>query len=75
MRALSKGRLRQGEAAERLGLGVTRRQWQEEIDRTALKPLPPEPYEFCEWRIGRVGIDYHVEIGAHYTNGYSDRPT
>ena len=47
-------------------LGVTRRQLLEEIDRPALKPLPLEPYEFCEWRIGRVGIDYHVEIGAHY---------
>ena len=47
-------------------LGVTRRQLLEEIDRPALKPLPSEPYEFCEWRRCRVGIDYHVEAGAHY---------
>lgn len=47
-------------------LGVTRRQLLEEIDRPALKPLPVEPYVFCEWRTCRVGIDYHVEIGAHY---------
>ena len=47
-------------------LGVTRRQLLEEIDRPALKPLPVEPYVFCEWRICRVGIDYHVDAGAHY---------
>ena len=47
-------------------LGVTRRQLLEEVDRPALKPLPGEPYEYSEWRLCRVGIDYHVEIGAHY---------
>ena len=47
-------------------LGVTRRQLLEEVDRPALKPLPGEPYEYCEWRLRRVGIDYHVEIDAHY---------
>ena len=47
-------------------LGVTRRQLLEEVDRSALKPLPVEPYEFCEWRRCRVGIDYQVEAGAHY---------
>jgi len=47
-------------------LGVTRRKLFEEIDRPALKPLPVEPYEYCEWRLRRVGIDYHVEIDAHY---------
>jgi transposase len=47
-------------------LGSTRRQLLEEIDRPALKPLPAEPYEFSEWRTCRVGIDYHVEIAAHY---------
>jgi transposase len=47
-------------------LGVTRRQLFEDIDRPALKPLPSEPYEFCEWRACRVGIDYHVEASSHY---------
>jgi transposase len=47
-------------------LGVTRRQLLEEIDRPALKSLPAEPYEFSEWRACRVGIDYHVEVAAHY---------
>jgi len=50
-------------------LGVTRRQLFEEIDRPALKPLPTEPYEYSEWRLRRVGIDYHVEIDAHYYSG------
>lgn len=47
-------------------LGVTRRQLFEEVDRPALKALPASPYEYCEWRLRRVGIDYHVEIDAHY---------
>src|SRR5665213_2080914 len=47
-------------------LGVTRRQLLEQIDRPALKMLPTEPYEFSEWRTCRVGIDYHIEVAAHY---------
>lgn len=47
-------------------LGVTRHQLLEELDRPALKPLPVEPYVFAEWRLRRVGIDYHVEINRHY---------
>jgi transposase len=47
-------------------LGVTRRQLLEELDRPALKPLPVEPYVFAEWRIRRVGIDYHVDVDRHY---------
>jgi transposase len=47
-------------------LGVTRRELLEQIDRPALKSLPAEPYEFSEWKTCRVGIDYHVEVAAHY---------
>ena len=47
-------------------LGATRRQLLEDIDRPALRSLPAEPYEFSEWRTCRVGIDYHVEVAAHY---------
>jgi transposase len=47
-------------------LGVTRRQLFEQLDRPALKPLPAEPYVFAEWKLCRVGIDYHVEIHRHY---------
>ena len=38
----------------------------EELDRPALKPLPTEPYVFAEWRVRRVGIDYHVEVEGHF---------
>jgi transposase len=47
-------------------LRVTRRQLLEELDRPALKPLPIEPYVFAEWRLRRVGIDYHVDVDNHY---------
>jgi len=47
-------------------LGRTRRQLLEELDRPALKPLPSEPYVFAEWRLRRVGIDYHVEVENHF---------
>jgi hypothetical protein len=47
-------------------LGVTRRALLEELDRPHLKGLPSEPYSFAEWRLRRVGVDYHVEIEAHF---------
>jgi transposase len=28
--------------------------------------LPSEPYVFAEWRVRRVGIDYHVEVAGHF---------
>src|SRR6266404_114669 len=37
-----------------------------DLDRPMLKPLPVEPYMFAEWRIRRVGIDYHVDVDRHY---------
>jgi transposase len=47
-------------------LGVTRRQLLEELDRPLLKPLPIDPYVFAEWRVRRVGIDYHVDVEGHF---------
>jgi len=44
----------------------SRREWFEKIDRPALRPLPPQPYEFAEWKKVRVNIDYHVEVEGHY---------
>jgi hypothetical protein len=46
-------------------LGVTRRALLEELDRPHLKAFPGEPYAFAEWRLRRVGVDYHVEVEAH----------
>jgi len=38
----------------------------EELDRPALRPLPATRYEFAEWKVAKVGIDYHVEVVEHY---------
>jgi transposase len=37
-----------------------------EMDQPALRALPEKPYEYAEWKLARVGIDYHVEVGGHY---------
>jgi hypothetical protein len=47
-------------------LGASRRALFAELERSALKPLPVEPYTFAEWKECRVGLDYHVEIEKHY---------
>jgi transposase len=36
------------------------------VDRPALRPLPATPYEYAEWKLVRVNIDYHVEVEGHY---------
>jgi transposase len=38
----------------------------ESLDRPALRPLPAQPYEYAEWKLARVNIDYHVEVDGHY---------
>jgi transposase len=47
-------------------LGVTRRTLFEELDRPNLNSLPAQPYCFAEWRLRRVGVDYHVELEGHF---------
>ena len=47
-------------------LDTTREKLFEELERPALKPLPPEPFTFAEWKKARANIDYHVEIERHY---------
>jgi len=37
-----------------------------ELDRPALKPLPPSRYEYAEILKARVNIDYHIEVRGHY---------
>ena len=36
------------------------------VEKPALKPLPPRPYEFADWKKATVNIDYHVEVDHHY---------
>jgi transposase len=38
----------------------------ESLERPALRPLPREPFEYAEWKLVRVNIDYHVDIFGHY---------
>jgi transposase len=38
----------------------------EEFERAALKPLPAHPYQYADWKVARVGIDYHIELVGHY---------
>jgi len=47
-------------------LGVSRRDLFLELDHPALKPLPTQAYEYAEWRLRRVSLDYHVDIDGHY---------
>jgi transposase len=47
-------------------LGASRRALFEEMERAALKALPPEPYVFTQWKQCRAGIDYHVEIKPYF---------
>ena len=36
-----------------------------EMEQLALRALQERHYEYAEWKVARVGIDYHVEVGAH----------
>ena len=61
-----------GELLERLNarpfkkLPGCRRSLFESLDCPAMRPLPPRPYEYAEWKKVRVHIDYHVEIQRHH---------
>src|SRR5215472_7098600 len=48
------------------GWDTTRRALYEQVDRPALLPLPPTPYEYADWKRCRVNLDYHVEIDKHF---------
>lgn len=54
--------LEQMNGREMRRLGVSRRQLFETIERPVMQPLPEQDYEYAEWRLARVGIDYHVEV-------------
>ena len=43
-----------------------RRSMFEDVDRSALKPLPVRRYQYAEWKTVRVHIDYHVQLAGHY---------
>jgi transposase len=47
-------------------IGMSRRDLFESLDKAALKPLPELDWDYAEWRLARVGLDYHVEVGGFY---------
>jgi transposase len=46
--------------------GVGRDELHAQLDKPALKALPPMPYQCAEWKKCRVAPDYHVELAGHY---------
>lgn len=45
---------------------ASRRELFERLDQPALRPLPPTPFVYGEWKVARVNIDYHLELHGHY---------
>jgi transposase len=45
---------------------ASRRQQFERLDQPRMRPLPATPFEFAEWKLARVNVDYHVEVRGHY---------
>lgn len=37
-----------------------------EVDQPALKALPSNRYEYREFKMARVNVDYHIEVEGHY---------
>ncbi len=36
------------------------------VERTALRPLPAEPFDMSQWSYARVNIDYHIAFDANF---------
>lgn len=48
------------------GLGKSRWEVFNEVDKAALKPLPEKRFEIRDWKKPRVNIDYHIEVDHNY---------
>jgi len=44
----------------------SRRELFETIDKPARKTLPKHPFQYADWKMARVNIDYHVEVDRHF---------
>jgi transposase len=70
--SLAEANVAVNDALERLNahimrrLGVSRQQLLESLERPALDDLPDTDYEFAEWRLARVSLDYHVEVASYF---------
>lgn len=47
-------------------LKKSRQELFELFDRPQAQALPQRPYEYAEWRVATVNIDYHIEVERHY---------
>ena len=47
-------------------LNKPRRELFDLFDRPQAQPLPERPYQYAEWRVATVNIDYHIEVEKHY---------
>ena len=45
---------------------TSRRELFESIDKPALKPLPPERYQYADWVNAKIHIDYHFVWDDHF---------
>lgn len=45
---------------------TSRRELFEAVDKPALKPLPPERYQYATWVDAKIHIDYHFVFDDHY---------
>jgi len=48
------------------GYGLSRHGLFEQVDQSALKPLPAQPFVFGHWKNAKVNVDYHIEVEGHY---------
>lgn len=46
--------------------GASRRELFERLDRPALRALPAGRFEYADWLVARVSIDYHVQVDEHF---------
>jgi transposase len=44
----------------------SRRELFDLFDRPHAGPLPEKSYEYAEWKLATVNIDYHIEVERHY---------
>ena len=47
-------------------LKKSRRELFELFDQPNALGLPEKPYEYAEWKVATVNIDYHIEVDQHY---------
>jgi len=38
----------------------------ETLERPVMRRLPAQAYEYADWKLARVNIDYHIEVERHY---------